>query len=237
MNSRRSLTLMLLLTSIVLLVLGACNSADDDANGDSAEDVIDQAATAFDELSSASFELDIDGTIGIDADGMISLGAVSGEIARPADARADASVVFGGSSVTLEMIASEGEMFMRNLLTGGWERAPSDLQYDPARIFDEDEGIAAIIDDLEDVELQGSESLDGTDAIYLTGRVDTDSVRALAGDFFEGDRLDVDIWVAEDDYRLLRVVLNDTDAEEPMSWELTLSDHDEPVDIDVPELD
>lgn len=237
MTSRLQFFPLLLILVLSLAVLGACADNGDDSAEPTASDVVDQAADAFDDLNSANFELDIDGTIGIDAEGMISLGAVSGEIARPADARADASVVFGGSSVSLEMVASDGEMFMRNLLTGNWERAPSDLQYDPARIFDEDEGIAAIIDQLEDIELEGEDSVGGTDAFHLTGRVDTPAVTALAGDFFESEQLDVDIWVAQDDYRLLRVVLHDTEAEDPMSWELSLSDHDEPVEIDVPELE
>jgi hypothetical protein len=31
--------------------------------------------------------------------------------------------------------------------------------------------------------------------------------------------------------------LHDTEAEEPTSWELSLSEHDEPVDITPPDLD
>ncbi len=219
-----------------LLVITACNG--DDGNGDlDAGEIVDNAAEAFDETSTARFELDIDGMIGIDDEGMIQLGAVTGEIARPASARADASVQFGGSSVTMEMIASDGEMFMRNILTGDWERAPSDLQYDPARIFDEDEGIASIIDQLENVELIGEDSIDGTDAWRIAGEVDADAVRTLAGDFFESDTLDVDFWVARDDYRLLRVELHDSEADDPVSWELSLSEHDEDVEITPPDLD
>jgi lipoprotein LprG len=228
--------LLLLLTVTVMIALGACANGDNGDDAD-AEEILDNAAERFKETSSAHFELEIDGTIGIDEQGMLQLGGVTGEIERPANARADASVVFGGSTVSLEMIASDGDMFMRNLLTGDWERAPSDLAYDPARIFDEDEGISAIIEQLQGVEIEGEESVDGTNAWHLSGEVDTDAVRQLAGDFFEGDQLDVDIWVATDDYRLLRVELHDTDADEPMSWELSLTNHDEPVEIDPPELD
>ena len=236
MNPAHHVRLLLMLAISSLLILGACANGDDDDAPDAAE-IIANAAEAFDETTSAHFELDIDGSIGIDEEGMLQLGAVSGEIERPANARADASVVFGGSTVSLEMIASDGEMFMRNLLTGDWERAPSDLQYDPARIFDADEGIASIIDELEDVELEGEDSAGGVDAWRLTGRVDTSAVRTLAGDFFEGEQLDVDIWVARDDYRLLRVELHDTDAAEPMSWELSLSNHGDDVEITPPDLD
>jgi hypothetical protein len=221
---------------VALFVIGACSNGDD-GNGEDAEQIVENTSERFEETSSAHFTLEIDGTIGIDEEGMLQLGDVSGEIERPANARADASVVFGGSSVSLEMIASDGDMFMRNLLTGDWERAPSDLQYDPARIFDEQEGISAIIEQLEDIELEGEDSAGGADAWHLTGQVETAAVRQLAGDFFEGDQLDVEIWVAQDDYRLLRVELHDTDADEPMSWELSLSQHDEPVEITPPDLD
>jgi hypothetical protein len=226
---------LILLLAPALLILGACATSDDD-DAD-ADEIVENATEAFEATSSAHFELEIDGTIGIDADGMLELGAVSGEIARPSSARADANVVFGGTTVTLEMIAYEGDMYMRNLLTGAWERAPTDLQYDPARIFDEEEGIASIIEQLEDIELEGEDSASGVDAWHLTGRVNTTAVRTLAGDFFEGDELDVDIWVARDDYRLLRVELHDTDADDPMSWVLTLTNHDDEVEITPPDLD
>jgi lipoprotein LprG len=236
MNLFRNRFLVTVLLATLALVLAACNGDDADDELD-ANDIIENASESFEETSSAHFTLDIDGSIGIDDAGMIELGSVSGEIERPANARADANVVFGGSSVTMEMIASDGEMFMRNILTGDWERAPSDLQYDPARIFDEEEGVASIIDQLEDVELVGEESVNGTDAWHLTGQVNADAVRALAGDFFEGDTLDVDIWVEREDYRLLRVELHDVDADEPVSWELELSNHDEDVEITPPDLD
>lgn len=237
----RSFIFLVLITAS-LLVVTACNgdngdNGDDDNDEPDAGEIVDNAARAFDETSSASFELDIDGMIGIDDEGMIQLGAVTGEITRPASARADASVQFGGSNVTMEMIASDGEMFMRNLLTGDWERAPSDLQYDPARIFDDDDGIGPIIEQLENVELVGEDSVDGTDAWHVTGEVDTAAVRALAGDFFEGDVLDVDFWVAREDYILLQVELQDTGADDPISWELGLSDHGEDVEITPPDLD
>lgn len=234
LNSHRRL--LLILAAGVFLVLGACSGGDDEETLDATE-IIDSATTAFDETSSARFELDIDGSIAIDDEGMLQLGAVSGEIERPANARADASVVFGGSSVTMEMIASDGDMFMRNLLTGDWERAPSDLQYDPAKIFDADEGIAAIIEQLQNTELEGEDSAGGTDAWHLSAEVDTAEVRALAGDFFEGDQLDVDIWVAIDDYRLLRVELHDTGSDDPMTWALSLSNHGESVDITAPDIE
>lgn len=228
----------LILLAAAMLVLGACaNGNGDDDDTQDAGEIIDAASERFDETSSAHFELDIDGSIGIDEEGMLELGAVSGEIVRPAGARADASIVFGGSSVSMEMIASEGEMFIRNILTGDWERAPSDLEYDPARIFDEDDGISSIIEQLENIEREGEDSVGGTDAWHLTAQVDTGAVRNLAGDFFEGEQLNVDIWVARDDYRLLRVELHDADAEEPMSWELSLSNHDESVEITPPDLD
>jgi hypothetical protein len=222
-----------LLIPILIIAVAACS---DDGDTQDPDDILDNAAEAFEELQSASFVLDIDGSIGIDAEGMLQLGAVEGEIARPASARADASVQLGGTSITMEMLASDGEMYLRNLLTGEWERAPTDLRYDPARIFDEDDGISAIIARLDDLDYEGQDSVGGVSAHHLTATVDTASVRALAGDFFEGERLVVNIWVARDDYRLLGVELNDTEADDPMSWELTLTNHDEPVEITPPDL-
>lgn len=239
MNLNHPTRLFLIMLGALVALLGACSSSESD-EGDGAPDadqILEQAATTFEDTESAHFVLEIDGTIGIDEEGMLELGAVEGDIARPASAQANADVNFAGSSVTMEMIAADGQMYLRNILTGDWERAPSDLQYDPARIFDGEQGIGSIIAQLGELELVGEDSIDGTDAWHLTAVVDTPEVQALAGNFFEGDQLDIDIWVATEDHRLLQVELHDSAAEEPTSWELSLSDHGEPVEITPPDLE
>jgi hypothetical protein len=219
----------------ILVVVTACGN-NDTVDADP-EEVVDRAASRFAETETARFTLEIDGSIALDDEGLLALSSVEGEIERPSSAQAAAAVQFAGTSITLELVAIDGEMHLRNILTGDWERAPSDLQYDPARVFDEETGIAAILEELTDLEVEGEDSVNGRDAWHIAGTVGTAVVQSLTGDFFEGATLDVGLWIAQDDYRLLRVELHDAAAAEATSWELELTDHDEPVNISPPDTD
>lgn len=221
---------------MLLLIVASCSSSAEDDAPPEPEEVLDQALDTFQETDSARFDLEIDGTIALGGEGELELGAVEGAIARPASAQAEANVQFMGSSITMELIASDGTLYLRNPLSGEWENAPTDLNFDPALIFDEDTGISRIVDQLENLENEGEDSVNGTDTWHITATIDTSEVQGLTGSFFEGDILDLDMWIATDDHRLMRVELHDSEAAEPSSWVLTLSDHNEPVDISPPEM-
>lgn len=222
----------------LFLIVASCSSQGEDDAPPEPEEVIEQALDTFQETESAQFDLQIDGTIALGGgDGEIQLGGVQGAIARPASARAEADVQFMGSSITMELVAADGTLYLRNPLSGEWETAPTDLNFDPALIFDEETGISRVVDQLNNLENEGEDSVDGTDAWHLTATVDTSEVEGLTGSFFEGNTLELDLWIATDDYRLLRVELLDSEAAEPSSWVLTLSDHNEPVDITAPDVE
>lgn len=220
----------------LLLIVASCSSNAESDEPPEAEEVLEQALDTFQETESAQFNLQIDGTIGLGGEGELQLGGVEGAVARPASAQAEANVQFMGSSVTMELIAADGELYLRNPLSGEWERGPTDLNFDPALIFDEETGISRIVDRLQNLENEGEDSVDGTDAWHVTATVDTSDVEGLTGPFFEGDTLDLDMWIATDDQRLLRVQLHDSEADEPSTWDLTLTDHNEPVDISPPDM-
>jgi hypothetical protein len=219
----------------LLLILAACNG-DDDAD-QSPDEIVDAAITAFDETESARFTIEIEGAIPIDAEGLLALSSVEGELERPESARADAGIVFAGSRVTMELVAVDGEMFLRNILTGNWERAPSDLQYDPSAVFDDNQGIGAILAQLDELEHEGSDTIQGIDTWHLSGTAPASAVASLTGDFFDSDTLFVDLWIAQDEHYLVRVELREIEDQDEADWVLTLFDHNEPVSIARPELD
>lgn len=227
----------LFLPLTLLLIVASCSSQSGNDEPPEAEEVLDQALDTFEETESARFDLQVDGTIGLGGEGELQIGGVEGAVARPASAQAEANVQFMGSNVTMELIADDGQLYLRNPLSGEWEQGPTDLDIDPALIFDEETGISRIVDQLEDLENQGEDSVNGVESWHITATVDTTEVSGLTGSFFEGETLDLDMWIATDDHRLMRVQLHDTAAEEPSSWELTLSEHNEPVEISAPDMD
>jgi len=237
------------LSMILLFALGftltACMGDDDDDDGAaspasdvSAEEVLESARTAWDETETAHFVLDVDGDAYLDEDETIKLDSAEGDIKRPGAVKATASVDAQISVVDISLVAVDGEIFITNILSGNWERAPEDFSYDPSVLFSDSDGIGPIMTDLQDPVVNGSESVDGQSAHRVTGTVSADRVEDITAGTIEGDDIDVTLWISEEDSRLLRVVLTEPEGvrDSPATWTLNLTDHNDDVEIDVPTL-
>jgi lipoprotein LprG len=220
---------------VVLMLAVACSNG----NGDDQDpdQLIDGASARFEQLESVRYALELAEPVSLDARDMFVLRGAEGAAARPGRATAETRVSVAGANVVLELIAIDGEMFLRNVLTGAWERAPVDLQYDPAVIFSDEHGVASVLRLIDDRALDGTESVNGQNTVRVTGTVPTSAVRQMTGNVFDTDSLDVTLWIEPDDYEIHRIQLEDPDQPDEVSWALTLNDHDEAVEITAPDVD
>jgi lipoprotein LprG len=219
----------------LVLVASACRSADDEVEHD-ADALISGATERFRELESARYSLELDGSVALDARGLFLLRGAEGEIARPGSATAETHLSLGGANVTLQLISIDGEMYLRNVVTGQWERAPVDLQYDPAIVFDEGAGVTSVLEQVENRAVDATETVNGVETVKVTGSVATEAVRRMTGDVFESDVLDVTLWIDPDQHDIHRIQLDDPENPEAPSWALLLTGHDEPVEITAPDV-
>ncbi len=241
------------IASLILLVLvvfstSACmgdDDSDDDAgNGASAspdteltaEDILVAASETWADTSSAHFTLEIDGDAYLDSDESIRLISADGDIKRPGSVIAKASVDAEITVVEISLAAVDGEIFITNLLSGNWERAPEDFSYDPSVLFSDTDGIGPIMTDLQDPKLEGTEEVNGVSAHKITGTVTADRVEDITAGTIEGEAIEVTLWTGVEDAKLLRVVLTEPEGvrESPATWTLDMTEHNKEIEIEAP---
>jgi lipoprotein LprG len=237
---------MILLIALLFTTV-ACMGDDDDDGDDSgaspvsdvsADDVLASASDAWAETESAHFTLDVEGDAYLDSDETIKLVGADGDIKRPGSVAAKASVDAQISVIDISMVAVDGEIFITNLLSGNWERAPDDFSYDPSVLFSDTDGVGPIMTELQNAEVEGTEDVNGQSAYRVTGTVSADRVEAITAGTIEGDEIEVTLWIGVDDAKLLRVVLTEPEGvrESPATWTLNLTEHNKEIEIEAPPI-
>ena len=229
--------------TLSMSVIAACSlwEDDDDTGGSNsdeptAESVLDNAAERWNETNSLSFVLEAEGDSYLDSDRTIRLISAEGELVRPASVSATARVSVTIATVNVNIIVIEDTAYMTNLVTGNWEQAPDDFNYNPALLFNPDDGLGPIMRDIRNTELHETESVDGRTAHRITGLVSDDQIEDITAGSIDGDDIDVTIWIAEDNHDALRLLLS-ADGEGdagPTNWDLHFTDHNQDVTIDAP---
>jgi hypothetical protein len=235
--------LLVSLLALLLAFIAACSPfGDDDANTDlndeepTAESVLSQAADQWDETESLHFELEATGDSYLDSAQTVRLLTASGDLARPESVEAEARVSVSIATVNVNIIVVGDDAYMTNLVTGAWEHAPDDFNYNPALLFNPDDGLGPIMQDIRNAELEDSESIEGRQAHRVTGYVSEQQIRDITAGSIVGEDIEVTIWVAEDNHEVLRLFLRSPseDAGEPTTWDLVFTDHNQDVTIEEP---
>jgi hypothetical protein len=198
------------------------------------QDLADQWA----DTDTAHFDLDIDGKTYLDADENIELKSAEGDLKRPDQVSAKADVGVSFASFDVDLIVIGDDAYMTNFLNGDWERAPSNFDFNPALIFDDDSGIGAILEEMDDARIGGESQINGHDAVEISGTVPQGDVSKLVAGALEGDEIGIRLWMDAETSELLRISLSEPDDVEgdPTSWIITFSKHGAPVTIEAPDL-
>jgi len=238
----------LILLFLLVFTTTACMGDDDDSGDDdntpsaspvaemTVEQVLEAGSAAWAETQSAHFTLEIDGDAYLDEDETIKLVSGEGDIKRPGSVAASATVDASISVVDISLVAVDGEIFLTNLLSGAWERAPDDFSYDPSVLFSDTDGIGPIMTDLQNPALDGAEDVNGQSAYKVTGTVAAERVNEITAGSIVGEEIEVTLWTGVEDAKLLRVVLTEPEGvrESPATWTLDMTEHDKEIEIEAP---
>ncbi len=243
----------LLIIPVFLLLMPlftACSLWDDDDGQDPAADetaiptqepltgesVLRNAAERWSETDSVHFVLDAQGDTFLDSEGNIRLVSAEGDLARPDLVEATARVDVAVATVNVELVVVGEDAYMTNLISGNWERAPEDFNYNPALLFSDTDGLGPIMQDVQNPTLDGTESIDGRDAHRVTGVVTEEQIADITAGSIAGENIDVTLWIAEDNSEILRLLISAPPIENTgaTSWELTFTNHNDDVDIEAP---
>lgn len=223
------------------MVAGCGNSDDSNPESDADVDVttvLSDASTRIAETQSLKFTLDISGTTMIDDLGTIQLLAARGSLARPDLVDVQFQVrVLGTQTASIRMVTAGGQSWTTDLISGEWGPAPEEFGYDPARLFDTQDGLGPIMGKIDSPELIGTEDVDGKSAWHVRGVATQEVIGPVTANKMHGDTVAVDLWIDTSTSDLLKVQLAEPaapDVEDPATWVMTLLDHDKPVTIEPP---
>lgn len=204
-----------------------------------AQAIVDKARTRLDQVNSLHFLVTIDGDLFIDAARTQRVKSAEGDLVRPDKVSAAAKVSAGPINATVKFIQIGDDVYMTNILTGKWEKAPGGLGYDPRVVFDKENGVTAILNKVTGWQFVENTKVNGVDTQHVRGPVPVQFANALVANSLRGDTIDVDLYVEGKNNDIVRLVL----AEQPAAvapgtpaarWTLDLSKQNDPISIVAP---
>ena len=234
------------LARMILLFIGivasiACGGSNSNRNtvtttSVTAQTILSNASTRFDQISSLHFVFQIQGDVPLDKAKTLKLRGAEGDLSRPDSAQAKADVTFLGATISLKFVSIGNEQYITNPITGAWETSPANLGYDPAVLFDDNQGIGHVLDTLQNPKIAGSETINGEDTYHLTATVAQADAQPIAAGALSSAAPAVDLWITKKNYDLAKLTLHDAGeaGANTTTWTLVISKQNEPVTIQRP---
>ena len=151
----------------------------------------------------------------------IHLVFAEGDIAVPDRVKADVSGTLAGVPLRTRLVVAGGKYYITDPFTGKWREVSIDLN--PVSFFDPAKGVLAVIKAATQLELVGSEEVDGVDTYHLRGKTTVGSITPLLGNP-PGTRLvDLELWIDKETDRLVRLRLaGEVEDGDPANAERTI---------------
>lgn len=227
----------------MLVLLGACGlfgDSGDETAGRSVDQILADSARAMGDISSAAFVIEQSGgDVFIDDADQLAFQSAEGRFASPASAEALVTVDALGFTTEVGAVAIDGTLWFSDPLTGTWSEAPESFTFDPATLFDPEEGWPALL-----TEAIGSAELVADDPAgdgapggpaHLRTTVSARRVSVLTGGLLT-EETEVDLWIDEGTSRVVEARFDLPVAGGVSSWTMTIGDYDAAVDILPPDV-
>lgn len=206
-----------------------------------AERLLHQASDRLAETQTVKFELRIEGDTFIDDSGTLRLVAATGSLERPNAVDVEFQVeLLGTQTVSIRMITIGEESWTTDLLSGSWGPSPDEFGYNPAILFDNQDGLGPVAGRLENAEIEGEERIGNRDAVRVTGTVGADVIAPMTSGTMQGDAIRVTLWLDIETSDILQLQVAEPDdipKDNPATWTMRLTDHNRDVDIEKPDID
>jgi hypothetical protein len=234
------------LVRLLLVVLGLfsqvgialASDATPEAEGE-ARAILDRASARLADTQTMVFDLEVDGDSWIDKSHTMRLISAKGNLARPDKVDVEFKVnVLGAQNVSIRMITIGAESWTTDLLTGKWGPSPPEFGYNPAILFDNQDGLGPVAGRLQAPTVDDTEKIGGREAWKITGTVDEKTIEPLTSGVIQGDEIGITIWVDKDKDNILQIEIAEPEIEgkdNPATWTMTLTGHDSDITIEAPD--
>lgn len=228
----------------MVVVFVGCGG-DDDSSPSTTQSVdavtlLTQASDSLAATNTLRFNLEIEGDTWVDDAGTIRLLAARGDLARPDRVDVEFQVeLLGAQNVSIRMITIDDEAWTTNLLSGAWEPSPEEFGYNPTVLFDDQDGLGPVAGRLENPDILDAETIGGRNTWPVQGTVDNDTISSLTSGTVDGDIITVTLWIDQDTSNVLQLQVaepEDNEKENPATWTMRLTGHNQDVTIERPDL-
>jgi lipoprotein LprG len=198
-----------------------------------------QAAEAILSVDSLHFAIEREGALAyIDGAQLLAFKRAEGDFGLPDRMRAVVRVITAFTPVEIGIVVIGDEQYATDPITGKWGQLPSEWgQINLLVLFDPETGLQRLLEEgILDLQLAGTDEIDGQTHYHLTGQVSGERMNAMTLGFIGRGDVELDVWIGAEDFfpRRLVIVDPDTDPEDPTTWELQFSAPGQPVDITAP---
>ena len=230
------------LLSALLILLSACgnSSSSEGLNKDvPVNEILQHASERLAETNTMRFRMDVEGSTLIDAAGTLRLLNAEGAMARPNKVDVQFQVrVLGAQTLSIRMITIGEHSWTTDIITGRWVTAPKEFGYNPAVLYDNQNGLGPVMGKISNPELVAVEDINGRQTYHVHGTATKDVMDPLTSGTMEGDTIGLDLWIDGQTWDLLQVVVKEPQApgvDNPATWTMKLSDQNKQIDIEAPE--
>ena len=202
-------------------------------------DIVAKTSSTIAAASSIHFSLGVDGDTWVDPGKTIRLLSAEGDLLRPDKVNVQFKVqILGTANATIKMVTIGERSWTTDILTGKWGPAPAEFGYNPAVLFNTNDGLGPVISKLTDLNLDGTEKVNGKQAYKITGTSSQKDIALLSADTMTGSSFKVQIWVDKKNSQLLKITLaepSDNGKQHPATWTMMISDYNANVTVEAPE--
>ena len=200
-------------------------------------ELLELASQRLTETPAVHFVLEVQGETFVDPVASMLLVRAEGDLQRPDRVRTSLQLEVVGRVISLLLVSVGDQAWMTDLLTGEWGVAPLEFTYRPGVIFSPQNGLAPLMERVQDVELLADEDISGRRAYHVRARVAQSIVGPLTNNTIKGSTLTVDFWIDQETQALLRARISeppDPQRPHPAVWTIDFSHHGEDITIEPP---
>jgi outer membrane lipoprotein-sorting protein len=228
------------LATVLVLLLAACGGDDgDELETDlSVSEILANASERLAGTDSMRFSMEVEGETFIDPTRTMRLLNAKGTMARPDSVDVQFQIeALGTQTVSIRMITIGAESWTTDIVTGRWVTAPAEFGYNPAILYDNQDGLGPVMGKIEQAEIVGTEQIGDREAYHVRGTSPGEVIESLTAGTMDGEQIGVELWVDGETWDLLRVIVREPDdsaSEHPATWTMNLSRHDDEATIAPP---
>lgn len=203
------------------------------------EPVLEAAAEAMGTVESVRFMIERSGApIYIDPLDTLNFESAEGQFSAPSSANAVVTLAVGSLNARIGAIAIEGKTWLTNPITGEWEDAPEGYVFDPATLFDPEQGWRPLLaTGLSEVSWVGETEVDGEPRYHIRAQADEDRVAVILAGLIKKQPVELDMWIEPSTGYVREAELSTVSGGQTSDWYIEFTEFGEPVEITPPDIE